>query len=174
MDDDIPTGCSPDVKPPPPSLTTNAKPNAGLTVYLENVTLMLDGLKVLDNVSVSFRPGTITVLVGASRGGKTPIFHVIAGNYLGELFGSVWIAAAGTRIMRPIDVAQRIAFVPDAVCQDDDLTVEEHLALHANLRPSDSPVRPFLTFFFFSSSNSPFKFDFGRTITDHLCLDYCR
>lgn len=49
------------------------------TLELRNVTKSYGTRKVVDDVSLTLRPGTITGLVGVNGSGKSTLFKVIAG-----------------------------------------------------------------------------------------------
>ncbi|MEL7546859.1 MAG: ABC transporter ATP-binding protein [Pseudomonadota bacterium] len=48
-------------------------------LHIANVSKTYDGRRVLDNVSLTLKPGTVTALVGASGAGKTTFMRLIAG-----------------------------------------------------------------------------------------------
>ena len=52
------------------------------------LTKRFGGVTAIDNVSLTFRPGTVTALIGPNGAGKTTLFHLIGG-YLGLDAGEI-------------------------------------------------------------------------------------
>lgn len=48
-------------------------------LLVDRLTVVPDGVRIIDNVSVTFRAGTVTVVVGPNGAGKTTLFNAICG-----------------------------------------------------------------------------------------------
>jgi tungstate transport system ATP-binding protein len=58
---------------------TMRAPIADLPIVLEDVSLIVRGVPILDRVSLDFQPGTPTVLVGPNGAGKTTLLRMAMG-----------------------------------------------------------------------------------------------
>ena len=81
----------------------------------EAVSVSFGGLRALDQVSVTVRPGQVTAVVGGDGAGKTTLLRCVAGA----------LAVAGGMVRRP--GAQRIGYLPPGTGVYDDLSVAENL-----------------------------------------------
>src|SRR6202034_2507854 len=57
----------------------SAGERAALSVVVEDATKVIDGVKVLDQVSFTARPGRVTALLGPNGAGKSTILRAILG-----------------------------------------------------------------------------------------------
>lgn len=104
-----------------------------LSLAAEGVTLELDGNRILDEVTVSFEPGTLTAIVGPSGAGKSTLMKVLGGE-LDPTAGAVTVNGdlVGTRRAEIGTVPQEDIVLPE-------LTVSECLLDAARLRlPADT------------------------------------
>ncbi|KAK3234274.1 hypothetical protein CYMTET_55468 [Cymbomonas tetramitiformis] len=88
------------------------------------------------DVDVTFEPGTMTALMGASGAGKTSLLNVLSGKALGTLVGEILLNDA------PVDYGDLRSvcnYVPQNDLMYDVLTVTELLTYHAQLRIVDGP-----------------------------------
>jgi branched-chain amino acid transport system ATP-binding protein len=96
------------------------------------------GAPVLDGISVSALPGTITAVLGANGAGKTTLLRAISG-LIRPRHGSVLVAGTDMARRRPEDIARAgVAHVPEGQGVITELTVEENLRLGGLIRPGRS------------------------------------
>lgn len=98
-------------------------------IQLEGVSVLREGRKVLDEVSLRVSAGETLSVLGSSGAGKTTLLRVVAG-FVAPQFGTVHIgdalASAGGRIVLPPE-ERGIAMVFQ------DLALWPHLTVHGNL-----------------------------------------
>jgi branched-chain amino acid transport system ATP-binding protein len=98
---------------------------------VENIVAGYGGGPVLDGVSLSARPGTITAVLGANGAGKTTLLRTISG-LVRPRHGRVLVDGADLARRHPEDVARAgVAHVPEGQGVVTELTVEENLRLGA-------------------------------------------
>ncbi|KZS60389.1 ATP-binding cassette domain-containing protein [Mycobacterium ostraviense] len=109
--------------------------NDGLQV--NSVRFKVDGKELLDNISLTARPGTLTAIIGGSGAGKTTLARLIAG-YTRPSSGSVTFE--GHDIHREYaTMRSRIGIVPQDDIVHRQLTVNQALGYAAELRlPPDT------------------------------------
>jgi branched-chain amino acid transport system ATP-binding protein len=101
---------------------------------IEDIVAGYGGVPVLDGVSVTARPGTITAVLGANGAGKTTLLRTISG-LVRPRRGQVLIDGANLARRPPEDVARAgVAHVPEGQGVITELTVEENLRLGALTR----------------------------------------
>jgi branched-chain amino acid transport system ATP-binding protein len=89
---------------------------------------------VLDGVSISAQPGTITAVLGANGAGKTTLLRTISG-LVRPRSGQVLLDSASVTRSRPEDIARAgVAHVPEGQGVITELTVEENLRVALLLR----------------------------------------
>jgi iron complex transport system ATP-binding protein len=71
------------------------------------------GRRVGENISLALEPGEVLCLLGPNGAGKTTLFRTLLG-LLPPLSGSVMIGSDRLQTLRPAEIAQRIAYVPQA------------------------------------------------------------
>ena len=90
-------------------------------ITLEKYSLSFGDHTVLNNVSVSFAPGTVSVLTGATGSGKTSLLESIAGLsqhfHAGIATGTLTLGTIDRLRVPPRDTAALIGFVPQNVRQ---------------------------------------------------------
>eukprot|EP00854_Cymbomonas_tetramitiformis_P010132 gene10132-11990_t len=86
---------------------------------------------ILKDVDVTFEPGTMTALMGASGAGKTSLLNVLSGKALGTLVGEILLNNAPVNYGNIKNVCN---FVPQDDLMYDSLTVSEALMYYAQLR----------------------------------------
>jgi branched-chain amino acid transport system ATP-binding protein len=98
---------------------------------VEDIVAGYGGGPVLDGVSVSARPGTITAVLGANGAGKTTLLRAISG-FVRPRRGKVLVGGTDLARRRPEDIARAgVAHVPEGQGVITELTVEENLRLGA-------------------------------------------
>src|SRR5215469_4412061 len=92
------------------------------------------GVPVLNGVSITARPGTITAVLGANGVGKTTLLRAISG-FVRTRSGQVSLDNVSLTTLAPDDIARAgVAHVPEGQGVITELTVEENLRLGLLLR----------------------------------------
>ena len=103
----------------------------GTALAVEEIVAGYGGGPVLDGVSISARPGTITAVLGANGAGKTTLLRTISG-FVRPRHGRVLVGETNLARRRPEDIARAgVAHVPEGQGVITELTVEENLRLGA-------------------------------------------
>ncbi len=98
---------------------------------VEDIVAGYGGVPVLDGVSVTARPGTITAVLGANGAGKTTLLRTISG-LVRPRRGKVLVGGTDLARRRPEDIARAgVAHVPEGQGVITELTVEENLRVGA-------------------------------------------
>ena len=98
---------------------------------VEDIVDGYGGVPVLDGVSVTARPATITAVLGANGAGKTTLLRTISG-LVRPRRGKVLVGGADLARRRPEDIARAgVAHVPEGQGVITELTVEENLRVGA-------------------------------------------
>jgi ABC transport system ATP-binding/permease protein len=115
--------------------TEAATRNGGLEV--NGVHFKIDGKELLDNISLTARPGTLTAIIGGSGAGKTTLSRLIAG-YTRPSAGSVTFEGHDIHA-EYATMRSRIGMVPQDDVVHRQLTVNQALGYAAELRlPPDT------------------------------------
>ena len=103
----------------------------GAALAVEEIVAGYGGVLVLDGVSVSARPATITAVLGANGAGKTTLLRAISG-LVRPRQGRVLVGDAKLARRKPEDIARAgVAHVPEGQGVITELTVEDNLRLGA-------------------------------------------
>ncbi len=98
---------------------------------VEEIVAGYGGVRVLNGVSVSAKPGTITAVLGANGAGKTTLLRTISG-FVRPRHGRVMVGGTNLARRHPEDIARAgVAHVPEGQGVITELTVEENLRLGA-------------------------------------------
>ncbi|WP_201789532.1 ATP-binding cassette domain-containing protein [Mycobacterium avium] len=109
--------------------------SGGLEV--RNVTYLVDGKQLLDDISLTARPGTLTAVIGGSGAGKSTLARLIAG-YTTPSSGSVTFEGHNIH-GEYASLRSRIGMVPQDDVVHRQLTVNQALGYAAELRlPPDT------------------------------------
>jgi branched-chain amino acid transport system ATP-binding protein len=101
---------------------------------VEGIVAGYGGAPVLDGVSVSAMPGTITAVLGANGAGKTTLLRAISG-LIRPRHGRVLIGGTDMARRHPENIARAgVAHVPEGQGVITELTVEENLRLGGLIR----------------------------------------
>lgn len=84
------------------------------SLHLENVGYDYNGIRALDSISLTVRPGTLTALIGPNGSGKTTLLKVASG-LLDFNHGSVKIMGRDIRTITPMHRSQLVSFAPSGV-----------------------------------------------------------
>jgi branched-chain amino acid transport system ATP-binding protein len=116
-------------------MTETAVTGSPTALAVEEIVAGYGGVPVLDGVSISALPGTITAVLGANGAGKTTLLRTITG-FLRPRHGRVLVGGVNLARHRPEDIARAgVAHVPEGQGVITELTVEENLRLGALPRP---------------------------------------
>jgi cobalamin transport system ATP-binding protein len=96
-------------------------------IALADVTVALDGHRVVDGVSLAVARGSWLVLVGPNGAGKTTLLRAIAA--LVGCQGSITVLGHDLRRLRRREVARLVAFVPQDPLAPRDMTVTDYVLL---------------------------------------------
>jgi len=128
------SGASGNGAPSGGALSNGAVPG-GASLVIEDIAAGYGAVQVLDGVSVTAPPGTITAVLGANGAGKTTLLRTIDG-FVRPSRGRVLLDGTDLARRRPEEIARAgIAHVPEGQGVITELSVEENLRLGAMLRP---------------------------------------
>ncbi|GAA6755211.1 ABC transporter ATP-binding protein [Thermus thalpophilus] len=106
-------------------------------VHAEEVTRSFGGVRALDRVSLSVRPGEVFGLLGPNGAGKTTLVRVLTGVLRPD--GGRAVVAGLDVVRAPWAVKARIGYATQEQSVYRDLTVEENLRFRARLyRPKEA------------------------------------
>ncbi|WP_392544260.1 sugar ABC transporter ATP-binding protein [Oryzobacter telluris] len=104
-------------------------PTAAPVVAVEHLGKSYPGVRAVDDVSVTFRPGEVHALVGENGAGKSTLIKVLAGAQRPDT-GTITIDGEPVVFSTPGDSARRgFAFIHQEPSLVDDLTVAENVVL---------------------------------------------
>src|SRR5690349_20767059 len=100
-------------------------PDSVLT--LSGVSKSFPGVRALDDVSLSLRPGRVTALIGENGAGKSTIVKILTGIYRPDA-GEIRVHGAVRHFSSPRDAwAAGIAAIHQETVMFDELTVAENI-----------------------------------------------
>ena len=103
-------------------------------IATEGVSVRISGLQILDDVSISAEPGSVTGLIGPNGAGKTTLFNVMSG-FVRPNAGRVLIDGRAVHRVRPHDLTRMgIARTLQGVGLFASLTAVENVMLGAHAR----------------------------------------
>ena len=98
---------------------------------VEHVVAGYGGVLVLQDVSITARPGTITAVLGANGAGKTTLLATISG-FVRPRQGQIKLDGADLARRRPEEIVRAgVAHVPEGQAVITELTVEDNLRVGA-------------------------------------------
>jgi ABC-2 type transport system ATP-binding protein len=110
---------------------TGMAPDTEVALSVSDVSHAFGDVKALQDVSLSVRPGSFTVLLGLNGAGKSTLFALITRLY-DNVSGEIRILGNDVR-RRPSAALQRLGVVFQSRTLDTDLTLSQNLAYHAAL-----------------------------------------
>jgi ABC-2 type transport system ATP-binding protein len=110
---------------------TGMAPDTAVALSVSHVSHAFGDVKALEDVSLSVRPGSFTVLLGLNGAGKSTLFALITRLY-DNVSGEIRILGNDVR-RRPSAALQRLGVVFQSRTLDTDLTLSQNLAYHAAL-----------------------------------------
>jgi len=110
-------------------------------IQIEGVSKCFDGQEkpAIDKLTTNFTAGRINGLVGPDGAGKTTLIRLMAG-LLAPTSGSIRIAGLDP-VTQSAELRRIVAYMPQRFGLYDDLTVQENLTLHADIRDLAGPER---------------------------------
>jgi iron complex transport system ATP-binding protein len=97
------------------------------TVALADVSVALDGSRVVDGICLTVNAGEWVVLIGPNGAGKTTVLRAVAG--LVPYTGSIVLNGDDLRTLSRREIARRVAFVPQSPVLPPDMTMLEYVLL---------------------------------------------
>lgn len=98
------------------------------TLRADHVTVRIGAKALLDDVSVSLPPGSMTVLLGPNGSGKTTLIRVLAG-ILAPTLGDVHLGDSRLRDLGRSAIARQCAYLPQQTSTSFAIRVEDAVAL---------------------------------------------
>ena len=83
----------------------------GVSVCAQNVSVRIGAKTILDDVSLTLRPGEVTALVGPNGAGKSTLLAVLAGD-LQPTAGTATLDGVAIRGMKPLELARARSVLP--------------------------------------------------------------
>jgi branched-chain amino acid transport system ATP-binding protein len=116
-------------------VTDQAAPDPAVAALaVEDIVAGYGGVPVLDRLSVSVMPGTITAVLGANGAGKTTLLRTISG-LVRPGHGRVLVGGTDMARRQPEDIARAgVAHVPEGQGVITELTVDENLRVGGLIR----------------------------------------
>jgi ABC-type branched-subunit amino acid transport system ATPase component len=111
---------------------------------IKKVSKVINGLKLINNVTASFLPGRITALIGPNGAGKTTLFHLITGELMIDT-GDIIYKGSSITALPPYKVARRgVGRLFQDVRVFENLSVFENVASSCYRHNEETPWFPFL------------------------------
>jgi branched-chain amino acid transport system ATP-binding protein len=119
----------------PPGQPDRVAPAAAAALATQDIVAGYGGVAVLDGLSITVRPATITAVLGANGAGKTTLLRTISG-IVRPRRGRVLVDGVNLARRRPEEIARAgVAHVPEGQGVITELTIEENLRLGGLIRP---------------------------------------
>jgi branched-chain amino acid transport system ATP-binding protein len=108
--------------------------SSGVAIAVEELVAGYGGEPVLNGLSISITPGSITAVIGANGAGKTTLLRTVSG-MVRPRSGRILVDGADVARRRPEEIARAgVGHVPEGQGVITELTVEENLKLGALTR----------------------------------------
>ena len=119
----------------PPGQPDRVAPAVAAALATQDIVAGYGGVAVLDGLSITVRPATITAVLGANGAGKTTLLRTISG-FVRPRRGRVLVDGVNLARRRPEEIARAgVAHVPEGQGVITELTIEENLRLGGLIRP---------------------------------------
>ena len=110
---------------------------------IKNLTKIINGFKIIDQVTATFLPGRITALIGPNGAGKTTLFHLITGELKAD-GGEIFYRGKRLSALAPHKIARNgIGRLFQDVRVFGNLTVFENIASACYNQLYETPWYPF-------------------------------
>jgi branched-chain amino acid transport system ATP-binding protein len=118
-----------------PGQPDRVAPAVAAALATQDIVAGYGGVAVLDGLSITVRPATITAVLGANGAGKTTLLRTISG-FVRPRRGRVLVDGVNLARRRPEEIARAgVAHVPEGQGVITELTIEENLRLGGLIRP---------------------------------------
>ena len=118
-----------------PGQPDRVAPAVAAALATQDIVAGYGGVSVLDGLSITVRPATITAVLGANGAGKTTLLRTISG-FVRPRRGRVLVDGVNLARRRPEEIARAgVAHVPEGQGVITELTIEENLRLGGLIRP---------------------------------------
>jgi iron complex transport system ATP-binding protein len=97
-------------------------------ITARHVTLRVEGRALLDDVSLSLAPGSMTALLGPNGAGKTTLLRTLAG-IITPSEGDVELGGRTLRTLRRPEIARACAYLPQQTASRFEMRVDDVVAL---------------------------------------------
>jgi branched-chain amino acid transport system ATP-binding protein len=158
----------------PTRVTAGARGPLGLSLEVDGVQLSFGGIKALQQVSFSARPGEITAIIGPNGAGKTSVFNTISGFYRPQA-GSVRLGGEDiTRLPVHARAARGLARTFQNIALFHGLTVLENIKLGGHHRMRTGPLAVMLRSAAARREELALREDIEHRVIDFLEIDHIR
>ena len=142
-----------------------------LLIEVNNFSKAYEGRPAVSHCSFAIRPGEILGVIGPNGAGKTTTMRTLAA-LIPPTMGTLRVAGHDV-VAQPIQVKQRLAYIPDDPQLFSHLTVDEHLAFTAaayDVADADTKAAALLETFELASRRSTPAKDLSRGMRQKLAI----
>lgn len=100
-----------------------------LHLHVDHVSVVIDKMKIIDNISFSIKRGQVTALVGHNGAGKSTLMNAIVG-ILNKTTGTISILQKYDQDKQLLEYKRRFAYLPEEPLLLTELTVMQHFQLY--------------------------------------------
>lgn len=107
-------------------------------ITTHGVTVVRSGRRLLDDISISLKPGTFSVIIGPNGAGKSTLMKVLSGEMRADA-GSVAYGSVDVGVFKPVQLAQLRAVLPQSTVLSFPFTALEIVRMGAVAQGSAQP-----------------------------------